>query len=89
MSARMQAMFAPLNLDPAQQTKIAAIVAANQPKMVAAFQSGDMAGAHAARQAMDAQIDAVLRPDQKVKMEALRKEMAARRAAAGGGGGPQ
>jgi len=89
MSARLQAMFAPLGLDPAQQAKITAITEADRPKIMAAYQSGDMAAGKAAREAMDKQIDAVLRPDQKVKMDALRKEMAARRAAAGGGGGPQ
>ncbi len=85
MSARMQAMFGPLKLDAAQQVKVQAIVDANRPKMMAAFQSGDMAGAKAARQAMDAQIDAVLRPDQKAKMAELRAQMQARRAAGGGG----
>jgi len=87
MSARMQAMYAPLNLDPAQQAKIAAISDANRPKMMAAFQSGDMAGAKAAREAMDKQIDALLRPDQKAKMDAIRAERQAQRQ--GGGGGPQ
>jgi multidrug efflux system membrane fusion protein len=90
MSARMQAMFAPLNLDAAQQTKMSAIMEANQAKMRAAYEAGDMAGARAMRQAMDAQIDAILRPDQKAKMQQIRADAAARRAAGGGGGqGPQ
>ncbi len=89
MSARMQAMLAPLNLDPAQQAKISAIDEANRPKVMAAFQSGDMAAAHAARQAMDVQIDAVLRPDQKAKMAEIRAQMRARMQGGGGGGGPQ
>ena len=87
MSARLQAMFGQLNLDPAQQEKISAIVQANQPKIMAAFQSGDMTAAHAARQAMDQQIDPILRPDQKAKMQELRAQMRARMQ--GGGGGPQ
>jgi len=89
MSARMQALFAPLNLDPGQQAKVAAIAEANQPKVMAAYQSGDMAAARAARQAMDQQIDAVLRPDQKAKMDEVRAQMRARMQGGGGGGGPQ
>jgi hypothetical protein len=87
MSARMQALFGDLNLDPSQQAKVGAIVQANQPKIMAAFQSGDMNAARAARQAMDQQIDAVLRPDQKAKLDQKRAEMRARMQ--GGGGGPQ
>ncbi len=89
MSARMQAMFGPLNLDPAQQAKVSAIAEANQPKVMAAYQSGDMAAARAARQAMDQQIDAVLRPDQKAKMDEIRAQMRARMQGGGSGGGPQ
>ena len=87
MSARFQAMFGPLNLDPSQQTKIQAITSASMPKVMEAYQSGDMAAGKAAREAMDKQIDAVLRPDQRQKMEQIRAEMRARRAAGGGGGG--
>ena len=86
MSARFQAMFGPLNLDPAQQAKVQAITSANQPKIMEAFQNGDRDAARAAMKGMDAQIDAVLRPDQRQKMEQIRAEMRARRAAAGGGG---
>lgn len=86
MSARFQAMFGPLNLDPAQQTKIQAITSASMPKIMEAYQSGDMAAGKAAREAMDKQIDAVLRPDQRQKMEQIRAEMRARRAGGGGGG---
>ncbi len=89
MSARLQAMFAPLNLDPAQQAKIQAITDAGRPKIMAAYQSGDMAGGKAAREAMDKQIDGVLRPDQKSKMTELRAQMRARMQGGGGGGGPQ
>jgi len=89
MSARMQAMLAPLNLDAGQQAKIAAIAAADQPKMMAAYQSGDMNAARAARQAMDQKIDAVLHPDQKAKMDEIRAQMRARMQGGGGGGGPQ
>jgi Spy/CpxP family protein refolding chaperone len=46
-----------------------------------------MNAARAARQAMDQQIDAVLRPDQKAKLDQKRAEMRARMQ--GGGGGPQ
>ena len=87
MSARFQAMFGPLNLDPAQQTKVQAITSAGMPKIMEAYQSGDMAAGKAAREAMDKQIDAVLHPDQRQKMEQIRAEMRARRAAGGGGGG--
>lgn len=87
MSARFQAMFGPLNLDPAQQTKVQAITSAGMPKIMEAYQSGDMAAGKAAREAMDKQIDAVLRPDQRQKMEQIRADMRARRAAGGGGGG--
>jgi Spy/CpxP family protein refolding chaperone len=48
-----------------------------------------MAAARAARQAMDQQIDAVLRPDQKAKMDEIRAQMRARMQGGGGGGGPQ
>ncbi len=90
MSARMQAMFGPLNLDAAQQVKITAITDAGRPKIMAAYQSGDMAAGKAAREAMDKQIDAILRPDQKAKMDELRAQMRAARAqGGGGGGGPQ
>jgi len=89
MSARMQAMLGPLNLDAAQQAKIAAIAEADQPKVMAAYQSGDMTAARAARQAMDQKIDAVLRPDQKAKMDEIRAQMRARMQNGGGGGGPQ
>jgi Spy/CpxP family protein refolding chaperone len=89
MSARMQALFGPLNLDAGQQAKVTAIFEANQPKVIAAYQSGDIAAARAARQAMDQQIDAVLRPDQKVKMDEIRAQMRARMQGGGGGGGPQ
>jgi hypothetical protein len=90
MSAKMQAMYGPLNLDAAQQAKITAITDAGRPKMMAAYQSGDMTAAKAARDAMGQQIDALLRPDQKVKMDAIRAQMRAARAqGGGGGGGPQ
>ena len=87
MSARLQAMLGPLNLDAAQQTKVSAIAAANQPKIMAAFQSGDMQAGRAAAQAMNQQIEAVLRPDQKAKFEELRAQRRAQMQ--GGGGGPQ
>ncbi len=86
--ARFQAMYAPLNLDPGQQEKMAAIMAAGRPKMMAAFQSGDMAAAKAARDDMNKQVDAVLRPDQRVKMAEIRARMQAERGG-GGGRGPQ
>ena len=80
----MQAMLDALNLDPAQRTRVQAIVAADQPKMRAAFQAGDMDAARAARQQMSSQIEAVLRPDQRAKYAALRAKMRAERSGAGG-----
>jgi len=79
---RMAAMMAQLNLDPAQKAKVDAITAEGRPKMIAAYQSGDMDAAAAARKEMSAKIDAVLRPDQRAKMAELRAQM-------GGGGGGQ
>ena len=83
-AGRMQAMLDALNLDPAQRTRVQAIVAADQPKMRAAFQAGDMDAARAARQQMSSQIEAVLRPDQRAKYAALRAKMRAERSGAGG-----
>ncbi len=83
-AGRMQAMLDQLGLDPAQRAKVDAIVAADQPKMRAAYQSGDMAGAGAARQDMTTRIEAVLHPDQRAKYESLRSQMRGQ----GGGGGP-
>lgn len=75
----MQGMFDQLNLDPGQKAKVDAIMAELRPKMMAAYQSGDMDAARAARQDMSKRIDAVLRPDQRAKMAELRARM-------GGGG---
>ena len=57
------------------------------PKMRAAYESGDMATAGAVRHEMGDKIEALLRPDQRAKYEALRA--AARQNAGGppGGGG--
>ena len=84
----MQAMMSQLNLDPVQRQKIETITAALRPRMQAAFQSGDMAAAMAARQQMGAQIEAVLRPDQKAKYQQLRAQMRGRFQQQGGGGAP-
>ena len=84
-AARMKAMFAPLNLTPDQQAKIGAIMQAQRPKMMAAFQSGDMAAAKAARDDMNKQIDALLNPDQRTKMQVIRAQMQAQRGGGGGG----
>ena len=85
-AGRMQAMLEQLNLDPAQTAKVEAISAAGRPKMMAAFQSGDMDAARTARQDMMRQIDAVLRPDQRARLAALREQQGG---GGGGGGGPQ
>ena len=84
-AARMKAMYAPLNLTSDQQAKIGAIMQAQRPKMMAAFQSGDMASAKAARDDMNKQIDALLTPDQRTKMQAIRAQMQAQRGGGGGG----
>jgi multidrug efflux system membrane fusion protein len=76
---RMQAMIEALNLDGAQQQKAQAIFAAAGQQ---AQSTGDM---RAAFQGAFAQLDAILRPDQKAKLAQMRAEAAARRAAAGGG----
>jgi multidrug efflux system membrane fusion protein len=76
---RMQAMLEALNLDPAQQEKAKAIFAAAGQQ---AQSTGDF---RAAFQGAFAQLDAILRPDQKAKLAQMRAEAAARRAAAGGG----
>ncbi|MFV4677335.1 hypothetical protein ACNJU9_21150, partial [Mycobacterium tuberculosis] len=65
--------------------KVDAIAAEGRPKMMAAYQSGDMDAAKAARQEMQQKIDAVLRPDQKAKLAELR----AQQGGGGGGQGPQ
>lgn len=84
-AARMKAMYAPLNPSPDQEAKIEAIMAASVPKMRAAFQSGDMVAAKAARDDMNKQIDALLTPDQRTKMQAIRAQMQAQRGGGGGG----
>ena len=84
-AARMKAMYAPLNLTPDQQAKIGAIMQAQRPKIMAAFQSGDMATAKAARDDMNKQIDGLLNPDQRTKMQAIRAQMQAQRGGGGGG----
>jgi multidrug efflux system membrane fusion protein len=78
-AGRMQAMIQALNLDPAQQEKAKAIFAAAGQQ---AQSTGDF---RAAFQGAFAQLDAILRPDQKAKLAQMRAEAAARRAAAGGG----
>ena len=80
-----QALLDQLNLDPGQRAKVAAITGALQPRMRAAFQGGDMAAAMQLRQQMTAQIDAVLRPDQRAKYEQRRAQARAAREAGGGG----
>ncbi len=84
-AAKMKAMYAPLNLTPDQAAKIGAIMAAVRPKMMAAFQSGDMAGAKAAREEASKQVDAILTPEQRPKMQAIRAQMQAQRGGGGGG----
>jgi multidrug efflux system membrane fusion protein len=79
---RMQAMLQALDLDPAQQEKAKTIFAAAGQQ---AQSTGDF---RAAFQGAFAQLDTILRPDQKAKLAQLRAEEAARRAqreAAGGG----
>ncbi len=76
---RMQAMLEALNLDPAQQEKAKAIFAAAGQQ---AQSTGDF---RAAFQGAFAQLDGILRPDQKAKLAQMRAEAAAKRAAAGGG----
>ena len=79
-AARMQAMFAQLNLSPDQKAKVDAIQAATRQKMQAAGDDSD--ARHAAMKDSMAQIDAVLNPDQKAKLADLRAQA---RAAMGGG----
>jgi multidrug efflux system membrane fusion protein len=92
---RMQAMLAPLNLDPAQQLKAQAIFTkARGDAMTAAANAGDDPDAQrsARRQAMEqalSQLDPILRPDQKAKLAQVRAQMAQHRGDGGGnpGGG--
>ena len=84
-AARMKAMFASVGLTPDQEAKVGAIMQTQRPKMMAAFQSGDMAAAKAARDDMNKQIDALLTPDQRTKMQAVRAQMQAQRGGGGGG----
>ena len=70
-----------LGLDADQQAKAAAIFGAARAK---AEGSSDPDARHAAMQAAMAQFGAILRPDQKAKLDALR---AARGGAGGAGGG--
>jgi Spy/CpxP family protein refolding chaperone len=91
----MQAMLAPLNLDPAQQLKAQAIFTkARGDAMTAAANAGDDPDAQrsARRQAMEqalSQLDPILRPDQKAKLAQVRAQMAQHRGDGGGnpGGG--
>ena len=85
--ARQQKLFAQLDLDAGQQAKVNAITAKLQPKMRAAFQGGDVPAAMAVRQQMQAQIAAVLRPDQQAKYQQLQAQQRAGRGAGGSQGG--
>ena len=77
----MQAMLEALNLDPAQQERAKTIFAAAGQQ---AQSTGDF---RAAFQGAFAQLDAILRPDQKAKLAQIRAEEAARRAQRDAGGG--
>ena len=76
----MAQMTSELGLDAGQQAKVAAIFAEARQQAEA---STDPDARHAAMGAAFAKMSAILRPDQKAKLEAMR----ARRAAGGGGGG--
>lgn len=77
---RLAMLSSQLGLDPAQQAKAQAIFAAARQKAEA---SDDPDARHAAMREAMGQLDAILRPDQKAKLEAIR----AARAAGGPGGG--
>jgi multidrug efflux system membrane fusion protein len=83
-AGRLQAMMAALNLDAGQQQQAQAIFSAAGQQ---AQSTGDF---RAAMQGAFAKLDAILRPDQKAKLQQLRAEAAARRAQreAAGGGSP-
>ena len=88
---RMQAMLSQLDLDPAQQLKAQALfTAARGEAMTSLANAGDDPAArhqamHAAYDKAFAQLDPVLRPDQKAKLAQLRAQMAAARAGRQGG----
>jgi len=92
---RVQAMLAPLNLDPQQQLKAQAIFTkARGDAMTASANAGDDPDAqrNARRQAMEqafSQLEPILRPDQKAKLAQVRAQIAQRRGAGGGGAGNQ
>ncbi len=83
-AGRLQAMMAALNLDAGQQQQAQAIFAAAGQQ---AQSTGDF---RTAMQGAFTKLDAILRPDQKAKLQQLRAEAAARRAQheAAGGGSP-
>jgi multidrug efflux system membrane fusion protein len=83
-AGHLQEMLQQLNLDANQQQQAQAIFAAAGQQ---AQSSGDFRGA---MQGAFAKLDAILRPDQKAKLQQLRAEAAARRAQreAAGGGSP-
>jgi multidrug efflux system membrane fusion protein len=92
---RVQAMLAPLNLDAQQQLKAEAIFTkARGDAMTATANAGDDPDAqrNARRQAMEqafSQLQPILRPDQKAKLEQVRAQMAQHRGAGGEGAGNQ
>jgi multidrug efflux system membrane fusion protein len=83
-AGHLQEMLQQLNLDANQQQQAQAIFAAAGQQ---AQSSGDFRGA---MQGAFAKLDAILRPDQKAKLQQMRAEAAARRAQreAAGGGSP-
>jgi Spy/CpxP family protein refolding chaperone len=75
----VQRLSGDLDLDDAQRAKLKEIFVSQAEKMEA-FQKQTRKGFEALKDANDARIDAILRPDQKTKFEALKKKFRERRA---------
>ena len=87
-SARQQAMLDQLGLDAGQKAKVDQITAQSAPKLQAARASGDFEAMGVLRRTTTAQINAVLRPDQKAKYARLQAEQRAAFQGGGAGGSP-